>query len=184
MVLPCGAMATDGTDTRTRHLERVRTGAVGWINSADSKATAILTVGGALLALLAAVLAVSSPTERPLKLVMPFVVFCIADFVSIAFAALVVYPRVNREAILKDSGWDNALPTSRTFFADIAKLSVPEFRALFAQPDDEATAADDLEQAFVLQHIASRKMYAIRASIIALSVSLAALTALLVIAVI
>jgi hypothetical protein len=98
-------MGSDGMDPTTKHLERLRNGAVGWINSADAKAVAILTVGGALLALLAAVLAGVAATSMgaavsKLELQL-FIAFCVSDLISIALAAWAIFPRTNRARILQ-----------------------------------------------------------------------------------
>jgi Family of unknown function (DUF5706) len=182
-------VALDPEQLRVARLERLRSGAASWIGSADGKAMAVLTVGGALLALLAAVLAgvtaasttalTPSKCERAL-----FVTFCVANLVSIALSAWALFPRTNRAAILEKARWKTPLPHSRSFFADLAKLSPDEFTTMVSSQDVEPDQQDAMEQAFVLQHIARAKMCSIRLSISALVLGLAALTGLLIVAVV
>jgi hypothetical protein len=170
-----------------RRLERLRGGATAWIASADNKAMALLTVAGALLALLAGVVAGVSPGEQEgdksqkVQWVL-FLVFCLADLVSIGAATYALKPRTNRLKILAKAGWSGALPRSRTYFGDLAKLTKVEFEALIDAKEDVSDAQDAREQAFVFQRIADMKMKALKVAVVSLGTGLVALGSMLIVA--
>lgn len=150
-----------------------------WISSADAKAVALLTVAGALLALIAAAVAGLMAANEAFRLsrwaIRSFAAFSASSIVSIACSAWALMPRTNRERLLSKAGWKSPLPHSRTFFADVAKLTPTQFNSMLDEPDGSFDERDAREQAFVVQRIAASKMYAIRLGIGALFVGLLAL---------
>lgn len=154
-----------------------------WISSADAKAVALLTVAGALLAVIAAAVAglmAASPTFRvSASAGGAFAVFCAASVGSVACSVWAVMPRCNRRAVLSSVGWKQPLSHSRTFFADLAALSPAQFLAMLEEPGASLDERDLREQAFVLQHVAASKMRAIRRAVVLLGLGLVALGAFL-----
>jgi uncharacterized integral membrane protein len=169
-----------------------RQNAAAWISSADAKAMGVITVGGALLAILAAVVAAASawPQSGELPAFIGkrewalFLVFCGFCVVAIGLSAWVLYPRTDRAVILRKAKWKNPLPVSRSYFADLASMSKDKFLELARSPTTDEDQRDVEEQTFVLQWIARRKMGAITVSIGALTVSLFALALMLVLAIV
>jgi Family of unknown function (DUF5706) len=166
----------------TESRERTRLAAAGWIGSADTKATALLTISGALLALLAAVFATSSGVRAlPVTHRIAFVGFCLASIVSIAASTATLWPRTNRSALLKERGWPNP-GVSPTFFGDQASLSHKEFGELHANQNETSLAGDLSEQAHIMCVIAAVKMKCLRVSIATFAFALLCLAGLVIVA--
>lgn len=163
--------------------EIARMASASWINSADSKATALLSISGALLAVLAAVFATTGgvPSLGDMYRI-AFVVFCVTSIISIAASAAVLWPRTDRSEILAEKGWPDPKKPSPTYFGDLAPLSHKDFIELHEKQDKESLAEDSKQQAHIMCTIASAKMSCLRVSVAAFAVALASLGILVAIA--
>lgn len=142
-----------------------------WIASADTKATALLAVSGALLAILSIVTSFSGSSTFDLFSKFLFVGFCVFDILSIAASATVLTPRTDRIKILKKSGYSSPMKESPTYFGDLALLNFSSFqKALLSSKD--VLASDSIEQSYVLSIIAEGKMSWMRRSIYCLLIAL------------
>lgn len=151
-------------DTTAANVERIRRLAVVWIGSADQKATAILAIGGALVAIVSSSLADSDGLTRLVVCQrIALVVFVISMLASIGTAGFVLWPRTSRKSILKASGW-NPVEFSASFFGDVSNLNRSTFLAI-CSANDTVVKRDALEQAFVSAKIASIKMKCVKLSI-------------------
>lgn len=145
----------------------VKTLAAGWIGSADTKATAILSAGGTILAVALA----ASPTPGR-----PFVHLLLGGFgavsiISIVLAAKVIFPRTDRNEILRLGGHDKRLVLSPTYFKDLGSLNYADFVKFLSEISEATAKTDDTEQAFVVAKIAAEKMQFARCSIVAFIVA-------------
>lgn len=161
---------TANTEAATR-AEALRSTTGQWIGSADTKATALLAVSGALLAIVSLINSFSGPSAFSTLSKLLFVAFCLFDIGSIGFSALVLYPRTNRKGMLGSTGWRNPLSTSVSFFGDLSKLNYDGFISALTDTEQNRQR-DTIEQAFVLATVATRKMAWMSRSVISIVLGL------------
>lgn len=144
------------------YLQLVSRKAIGWIGSADSKAIGLLTIQAVLLGLV--LLAQSSEGQSAIHNI-AFWCFVVLTFISVAFCIATLWPRTNRGKILSEST-NPILIKSPTFFKDVTKSDFCSFKKFAKEPKADVLRMDEEEQAFVLAHIATKKMMLIKWSII------------------
>jgi MFS family permease len=172
------SMSAEGDPEKTKvQLTRARDAsarAVGWIGSADTKATAMLTIAGAVLAIVSGYgVGKTQWADWRFYLMLGFVLGMIG---TTALAALALTPRLNRVALLKCGGLTekDREAKSTLFFGDLGLLKATEFFEAMKTP---ATDRDELEQAYIVAVIARRKMILVRLSMWLLVIGLACLAA-------
>ncbi len=154
-----------------RQADSLRSTVGAWIGSADTKATALLAVSGALLAVVSLISSFSGPTAFSGLSKVFFVLFCLCDMGSIICSSVVMYPRTKRHNILFASKWINPLPYSLSFFGDLAALDYKSFVSALTDTGVNRRR-DSIEQAYVLAYIAKQKMDWMSKSVIAIVLGL------------
>jgi hypothetical protein len=155
--------------TELERLKEIRSTAANWIGSADVKAAALLAATGALLA---AIAFASSGTEDPLERGI-VVLFCLLAALSILASTMVVFPRVNRVALLREGGrMVDEKSKSSSYFGDLGEMEFTEFSATVEKTDDKAAIVESREQTYVVCKVASKKMWWMRVSVVLLVLSL------------
>jgi hypothetical protein len=156
---------------RDKYIELVKGSALGWIGSADAKATALLSIAGVILGL-NSLAGGAAPFSFRLA-------YGISTFVCVGSCAMVLWPRTNRKALINDE----TVEVSPTFFGDIAKRTYKEFADLAGRSNATGLLEEDAtEQAYVVAKIAAKKMWWMRIAVVAFVVSLAVVSAQLVFA--
>lgn len=153
----------------------LRTSAGNWINSADTKTTALVTIQGAVLAI---ALASSSIQTLRLPPKIAFLVFAASNLLSITFSAAVLWPRTNRKSLLDEAKKPDKDRTKVSFstFVDIGQMKWGNFSSLLTTtPSATDLESDRHEQSYLLARIAVIKLQWLQRAIIALSVSFVAL---------
>lgn len=149
-------------EVEEHNVARLTQAASGGIQSADTKATALVSLGAALLAIVAGLVALRSEvdtlTRAGVAMIAGFTVFTLA---AVLAACAALYPRVDRKWLLESRGW-SPLAVSPSYFNDIVRLDRARFVELMSQDASE----DFREQAYVLCIIADRKMHWLRRSVI------------------
>jgi len=167
------------TEATTREFANsVRASSGTWIGSADSKATALAAVAGAIFAIVLTGTAGASANLRKGEL-LSIAMFSLFMMCSVIGAAAVLWPRTNRQKILRKSGHDKPLKNSPTYFGDLAKMSYAAFVEMANNPP-AADVEDSLEQAYVIAKIASSKMSWMKFSVANLVLSLISLGILII----
>lgn len=144
--------------------------AVTWIASADAKATALVTLLAVVLSLVGIG---ASQKESPagIALQIIFVLFVLLAVCAAVVCLVVILPRTSRKEFLPGE----VSGRSPTFFSDLATLSFQKFSEICAQPDREQFNLDAVEQAFILNRIAAKKMRAMHWAVWLTIISLFAL---------
>lgn len=166
-------MSTEtATTTLEKYLASVKASATAYIASADTKATALLTVAAALLALMTA-LGSATPQATHFETGL-LVIYALALAASVGCSSLVLWPRTDRAKYLAADA-----AKSITFFGDVSATGLGDFRNFCNGPiPTKKIDEDEIEQTFIAARIATVKLEWMRGSVIALSVSLGALLAL------
>lgn len=143
--------------------------AAGWIASADTKATALLTINSVVLGLIAQ--SSPEPAGTPIGVAILQALFTLCAFVSILGSLFVLWPRTRRTKLLDWVGFTD-LPASPTFFGDLAKLNFPEFLGVAERVTPDALGKNEIEQCYILCKIASIKMNGVQFAIASFAASL------------
>jgi len=191
-------------------MKNLRQSASGAIAAADGKATATLSLVSVLVGLMLIQMPDSdstraAPTSEEKT---AFVIFAVLALLAALASIRVLWPRVNRQKLLRSRSvstvaylkgvpgrvWGSVrrrrsprkpiareLERSPTFFGDLARMGFDEFAASLDDRSPDAEHQDDLEQAYILNFIADRKMYWSR---LAVSLTALAITSLVVLAVV
>lgn len=131
----------------------------GWIGSADTKATSILTICGVILGLDF----FKTPVTNSCYFFWLHLAFIGITLLSAIASVMVLWPQVNRGAILKKSNARrDIIPRSYRFFGELGKLSFPEFCDHMLAADELSKARDREEQVYILTVVARRKMIRVR----------------------
>ena len=162
-------------------LNAIMANASAYIGSADSKATGLLAVSGALLALLVALAGAAAQDKQSeaTTIQFGFALFALLLAGSVATASAVLLPRTDRVAILRPPFWKKPyvqsttaiLTASHTYFGDVTSLKSLEAVAQTGVPTTDMTR-DRIEQVYVLARIASKKLFWMRVSVWLLLASL------------
>lgn len=139
------------SDKQVEVAKTLRDNSVGWIGSADSKATTIASVLAVVLGLVSMDMAEASHAAN---LQAVYWAFLGLGAVSVVFCVATLWPVTNRTRHV-----GSALEKSPTYFGD-----VPAEFAIFAarKTSDDDLKRDALEQAFIVARIARRKMVLVR----------------------
>lgn len=168
------ASSEDEAKREQINLGRVATASAAWIQSADTKATAIIALGAALIAVVAGMLAVRSTiAELDDRTTGLMVLFLVATTASILFSCAALYPRTNRAGLLLEKSW-KGMAKSPSYFGDVACV---ESREAFLALMKEDPLEDSREQALVVALIAHKKMRWLTASVISIGIACALLAA-------
>lgn len=161
------------TEVENENVKRLTLAAKGGIQSADNKATALVSLGASLIAIVAGLVAIRSSAGEVSPLGIALIIgFTIATLAAVLASCAALFPRVGRKALLSGRGW-TPLDRSSSYYNDIVALTREQFLDLM-----KTDPADDLrEQAFVLCIIADRKMLWLRWSVFAFIVACFFLTA-------
>lgn len=161
------------TEIERENVRRLTMSAAGGIKSADTKATALVSLGAALIAIVAGLMAMRSSTGVISTLGVVLIIgFAIATLAAVLASCAALFPRVGRKQLLEEHGW-SPLDRSSSYYNDVAPLARPEFLELMKLDPVE----DMREQAFVLSIIADRKMLWLRRSVFAFIIACIFLTA-------
>lgn len=143
------------TDDQLKAAEALRSASIGWIMSADAKATTIASVLAVVLGLVSIDMAEASHAA---SLQVVYWVFLGLGAISVVLCVATLWPMTNRRAYVPTS----ALATSPTYFGDIPD----DFAAYAARhASDDDIRRDTFEQAFIVARIARRKMRLVRLTI-------------------
>jgi hypothetical protein len=163
-------MADQATESR---LDDLRRSTAAWISAADTKATALLAICGASLAL-----AVPAMTATASKVQMPVLAglaaFAAVDLLGGIAALVALWPRTDRMRLL--GAHLKPLPRSYSYFGDLGELTFIEFSKHMAGADAESFEKDRVEQTYLLCKIAATKMTWMRRAVIAVGGALVVLT--------
>ncbi|MBN8612705.1 MAG: hypothetical protein J0L92_19070 [Deltaproteobacteria bacterium] len=153
------------SDEQLKAAEALRATSVGWIASADSKATTIASV----LAVVMGVVSIDFDKSRDASSAYAFWAFLALATLSIFLCVSTIWPRTNRRTYVPDS----LHYASPTYFGDIPRdYHGYQNRA----PSDLDLRKDTFEQAYVVARIAAAKMKLIRATIACFAASMLALS--------
>lgn len=145
---------------------------VGWINSADVKATSILTIASVILGL--AFVGDKVTNESGLFIIV-YVMFLLATILTVLSCIVTLWPRTNRSKLLEVSNTSNL---SNIYFADVIEGDFAQFLERTNKLNSNDLQQDKIEQVFIAAKIANNKMYSIRIAVILLTLSLFLLTVL------
>lgn len=159
-------MTEPNQDAPSANAQKAKEIATGWIASADVKASALLAVAGAVLAI-----ALASPVKGGAEAIL-LGLFSVGTAVSIVASAFVIFPRTDRMDILTKAKCADPLTRSPTFFSDLGLLDFPDFKALVSEADDAIKRRDLFEQAYVMAVIARRKMRLMGVAVVALAIAM------------
>lgn len=171
-------MATEPSGS-TEYVAKVILVSSGWIASADTKATALLTVQAVLLGFTA----ISDTQDAPsvLRLGGTFL-FLVSSIFAVIFTLAVLWPRTNRKKLIGHSTAP-ILERSPTFFGDISPAPYDRYRAFVENPRADILTKDAVEQSYVLARIATRKMYLLKCAVVSTTISILSLAAVSVVAI-
>lgn len=143
------------TDAQIKAAESLRSASIGWISSADAKATTIASVLAVVLGLVSIDMAEKSHAA---SLEVVYWVFLGLGALSVVLCVATLWPVTDRRALVPSS----KLSASPTFFGDVPN-DFASYAAREASEDD--MRRDAFEQAFIVAHIARRKMKLVRCTI-------------------
>lgn len=150
--------------------ELIASKSVGWIASAEAKATAGLTVEAVLIGLVM-MDGKHDPTHQLVTLL--FWCFIASAALAAGCCLFVLWPRTNRLRLLGVKGKTSLSPT---FFEDVTAQSFENFK--FATFSDMDIKQDAIEQAYILAKIARLKMWWVKVSFLCVGASVLLLAAL------
>lgn len=136
---------------------------VGWIASADAKATGIATISAVVLGL---IYLDGTKYELCSGLWVLYIAFLGSLAATVASSLAVIWPRINRVEYLGVSAKGVKSPT---FFGDV-EASFDDFRKGVTTP--EALALDAIEQTYIVARIATTKMRWVRINAICFGMTL------------
>lgn len=163
-------MTIENADCGRIRRDLVASKSVGWIASAETKATAGLTLQTVLIGLV-----MMDGTHDAMHPTVTYLFwgFLASGVLGGACCLLVLWPRTRRSKLLGVKGASAASPT---FFGDVAAKSFEAFRNTGLSNGD--LERDATEQAYILAKIASVKMWWVKASFLLLGTSVILLAAL------
>lgn len=165
---------TNQLSPKVQHHRKVTQLAAGWIGSADSKASALLSVAGVAMALVLVAGESGPQTDLAWWLHLSFAVMALA---AVACSILALWPRTSRRLVLAPAS-HRQMDSSPTYFGDLCKQSFDDYLSLNAGISDQTLERDALEQSYILMRIAALKMAWIRRAIVCTAVYLVLLTLL------
>lgn len=161
-------------------LNEALSGARQWIGAADQKATALLTLGAAVVAFPATFITNAlTPAQASIQVnwwfAIPFLAFLVCGLAGLGFSAWALLPRFNRFQLLIGHGWEMPGDFS-LFFGDLFKADRATLEVLLQTPKTGLVCgglsrAETLEQIYILVRIANHKMTWVWRSTIALTLS-------------
>jgi hypothetical protein len=146
----------------------LRANSIGWIASADSKATTIASVLAVVLGLVSIEMAKAS---RDASLEFVYWAFLGLGAVTVVLCVFTLWPRTDRRSYVPHS----PLSISPTFFGDVPS-DYKTYQDRIARDLD--LEGDMIEQAFVVACIAKEKMILVRVTIVAFALTLMTLSML------
>lgn len=213
-VTPKGIAETEGAPRWAKAMKALRQSASGAIAAADAKATAMLSLVSVLVGLMLIEMPNSdsatnaAPTSEEKMAFFVFAVFALAAALT---SIVVLWPRVNRKRLLRSRSattidslknwvakvWAGIrskrtqlepivgeLERSPTFFGDLATMGFDQFVKSLDGRTLEAEHQDDVEQAYILNFIAARKMYWSKFAVVFTGLAITALAVLAIIRVV
>lgn len=161
--ITCAKTAIPGEPTAT--LATLRQSTETWISATDSRAIALLGVGGATLALAGLQTTQRTAAFAPFYAGIFFALFCCLGVMSCISSVACLWPRTERKRLLREKNVQ-PLAKSPSVFWELADLDAESFTVYAAYATEETLQRDTLEQTLVATWVAKQKLYYLKMSLV------------------